>query len=191
MEAYLQASDIIDWAHPSILKLAETIASQNKTIEAIAKTSFEWVRDRVSHSCDFPTHLVTCRASDVLARRTGLCYAKSHLLAGLLRANGIATGFCYQRLSIDDRGPPYSLHGLNAVFLPHVGWYRIDARGNRDGIDAQFDPPREQLAYTIKIPGEVDRDRIFPEPLPIVVATLQRYSHLNQLLDNLPDLENW
>ena len=37
---------------------------------------------------------------------------------------------------------PYSLHGLNAVHLPDFGWYRIDARGNRTGIHAQFDPPQ-------------------------------------------------
>lgn len=31
------------------------------------------------------------------------------------------------------------------------------------------------------------RDRVFPEPLPVAVATLQRYSKLSHLLDNLPD----
>ena len=34
------------------------------------------------------------------------------------------------RRSIDDVGPPYCLHGLNAVFLPEHGWYRVDPRGN-------------------------------------------------------------
>ena len=91
---------------------------------------------------DFGRVEVTCRASDVLAARTGFCYAKSHLLAALLRANGIPAALCYQRLSIDGQGPPFCLHGLNAVHLPEHGWYRIDARGNKPGVDAQFTPPR-------------------------------------------------
>jgi transglutaminase-like putative cysteine protease len=89
---------------------------------------------------------VTCRASEVLQHKTGYCFAKSHLLAALLRANQIPVGFCYQRLSIDDNGAPYSLHGFNAVYFPEVGWYRVDARGNKEGVTAQFTPPQEQLA---------------------------------------------
>ena len=77
---------------------------------------------------------VTCRASDVLKYRTGYCFAKSHLLAALLRANQIPAGLCYQRLTIDhppvqgsiDTNPPHTLHGLNAVLLPEFGWYRMD-----------------------------------------------------------------
>lgn len=41
---------------------------------------------------------VTCSASDVLQHRSGICYAKSNLLAALLRKEGIPTRFCYQRL---------------------------------------------------------------------------------------------
>lgn len=70
----------------------------------------------------------------MLRHRTGFCYAKSHLLAALLRANGIAAGLCYQRLSVNGGGTPYCLHGLNAVFLKDFGWYRVDARGNKPGI---------------------------------------------------------
>nr|WP_269749949.1 transglutaminase family protein [Polyangium fumosum] len=81
---------------------------------------------------------LTCTASEVLRHRTGFCYAKSHLLAALLRANGLPAGFCYQRLA---HGSGYCLHGFNAVELPGIGWYRIDARGNKPGIDAAFDPP--------------------------------------------------
>jgi len=92
---------------------------------------------------------ITCKASDVLAYGTGYFYAKSHLLAALLRANSIPAGLCYQRLSIFENGPPYSLHGLNAIYLKNIGWYRADARGNKEGVDAQFTPPREKLAFPI------------------------------------------
>ncbi|HEY9599276.1 MAG TPA: transglutaminase family protein [Cyanophyceae cyanobacterium] len=187
MESYLQASEIIDWQHPNILELANTIASTNDTIEAIAKACFEWVRDKIHHSSDYQMNPVTCRASDVLLYKTGYCYAKSHLLAALLRANGIPSGFCYQRLSLNDQGAPYCLHGLNAVYLPEVGWYRVDARGNRPGINAQFTPPQEQLAFKIQCSGEADLELIFSEPLPVVVEALQTYSNWDDLLRNLPD----
>nr|WP_324616314.1 transglutaminase family protein [Lusitaniella coriacea] len=187
LENYLQTSEIIDWDNPRILDLAKTIAAECDTPEAIAKACFEWVRDRVHHSSDYRMNPVTCRASEVLQCRTGYCYAKSHLLAALLRANGIPAGFCYQRLSVHDDGEPYSLHGLNAVHLPQVGWYRIDPRGNRAGINAQFTPPLEQLAYQPQLSGEEDSQTVFPEPLPIVIEALQAYPTWDSLLLNLPD----
>ncbi|MDJ1183684.1 transglutaminase-like domain-containing protein [Roseofilum casamattae] len=187
MDTYLQESEIIDWRDRQIMELAEKLAAGHDKVEAIAKSCFEWVRDNIYHSCDYRMNPVTCRASDVLDRKTGYCYAKSHLLAALLRANTIPTGFCYQRLSVDDRGAPYCLHGLNAVYLPDVGWYRIDARGNKEGVNARFTPPYEQLAYPIRLPEEGDCATIFAEPLPIVVETLQRYKTWDELHNHLPD----
>jgi transglutaminase-like putative cysteine protease len=146
------------------------------------------VRDEIKHSVDYKMNPLTCRASDVLKYGTGYCYAKSHLLAALLRANGIPTGFCYQRLSIHDDCEPYSLHGYNAIYLPEIGWYRVDARGNRPDIDAQFTPPVEKLAYSIRFDGEANFQTILAEPLPIVVEALQRYSKWDEMLRNLPDI---
>jgi transglutaminase-like putative cysteine protease len=117
MKEYLQTSETIDWHTPAILELAESIASEHQSQTAIAKACFEWVRDQIRHSVDYQMNPVTCCASEVLQYQTGYCFAKSHLLAALLRANSIPTGFCYQRLSIDDQGAPYSLHGFNAVYL--------------------------------------------------------------------------
>ena len=188
MEEYLQATDIIDWKHPTILELAEKLASGYQTPEAIAKACFEWVRDKIYHSSDYQMNPLTCRASDVLQYKTGYCYAKSHLLAALLRANGIPTGFCYQRLSIDDQGAPYSLHGFNSVYLPEIGWYRIDPRGNREGIDAQFTPPQEKLAFKIQLPQEADSLCVFSEPLQVVVEALQTHNTWDEMLRNLPDI---
>jgi transglutaminase-like putative cysteine protease len=154
----------------------------------IAKACFEWVRDEIHHSVDYQMNPVTYRASDVLHHKTGYCYAKSHLLAALLRANRIPAGFCYQRLSIDDKGAPYSLHGFNAMYLPEVGWYRVDARGNRKSVDAQFTPPKEQLAFMIQFPEEADFQNILPEPLSIVIEALKAQRTWDGLLRNLPDI---
>ncbi len=193
IDEYLQASQIIDWQDPQILDLAKTISLEHQTTEKIAKACFEWVRDEIRHSFDYQMNPVTCVASDVLKYKTGYCYAKSHLLAALLRANGIPAGFCYQRLRIDDRSTSFCLHGLNAIYLPEFGWYRVDSRGNRPGVDARFTPPNEQLAFNINLAGEADFPNILPEPLPIVIEALQTHNSWDELFHHLPDLspEAW
>ena len=188
MEKYLQPSQIIDWQNPEILELADRLAATAQTTEEIAQACFEWVRDRIQHSYDYQMNPVTCRASDGLKYQTGYCFAKSHLLAALLRANQIPAGLCYQRLSLDDRGAPYTLHGLNAIFLPATGWYRVDPRGNKHGVNAQFIPPQEQLAFEIRSDQESDFSNIFAEPLPIIVDVLQTSNTWQDVLTNLPDI---
>ncbi len=186
MEKYLQVSEIIDWQHPQILELAQQLAMGNKT--SIAQACFEWVRDEIHHSFDYQQNPITCSASEVLHHKTGYCFAKSHLLAALLRANQIPAGFCYQRLSIDDQGAPYSLHGFNAIYLPETGWYRVDPRGNKIGVDAQFTPPQEQLAFQIQLPEEIDFPAILAEPLPVVIEALRSQNTWDEMLQNLPDV---
>ena len=156
----------------------------------IARRCFEWVRDSIQHSSDYKRNPVTCAASEVLAAGTGYCYAKSHLLAAVLRANWIPAGFCYQRLSINDKGAPYSLHGLTAIYLAEFGWYRVDSRGNKPGVNAQFCPPEERLAFSLNFPGERDFSEILPEPLPVVVKALRAYSTWDQVYRNLPDWDD-
>jgi transglutaminase-like putative cysteine protease len=188
MEKYLQVSEVIDWQHPEIIDRAQQISQGIESPRAIAKACFEWVRDEICHSFDYQMNPVTCKASDVLQHKTGYCFAKSHLLAALLRANQIPAGFCYQRLSIDDQGAPYSLHGFNAIYLPEIGWYRVDARGNKAGVNAQFTPPQEQLAFKIQFPEEADFPTIVAEPLQLIVEALQAMTTWDSMLQNLPDI---
>ena len=89
MHKYLASSDVIDWQQPDVVRLARRLAHDAVDTTALTRRCFECVRDEIEHSVDFDRSEVTCRASDVLAARTGFCYAKSHLLAALLRANGI------------------------------------------------------------------------------------------------------
>jgi NAD(P)H-dependent FMN reductase len=147
MKPYLDSSLYIDSQHPLVIAQAAKLADGCAGEEEISKRCFEFVRDEIKHSWDYRLNPVTCKASEVLSHGTGYCYAKSHLLAALLRANGIPVGLCYQRLTIDGDQPPYCLHGLNAVYLQRYGWYRIDARGNKPGVDADFCPPLEKLAF--------------------------------------------
>lgn len=189
MEKYLSSSEIINWRDPDIAAKAKELSTGSNNSVSIARACFEFVRDRIKHSGDYQLNPVTCKASEVLEHKTGYCYAKSHLLAALLRANGIPAGLCYQRLTIEGSQNSFCLHGLNAVYLPEIGWYRIDARGNKPGVEALFTPPTEKLAFTITIKGEADLPEIWPEPLPEVVHVLESSSDFQQVADNLPDLD--
>jgi hypothetical protein len=188
LQEFTKSTDVIDWQHPAVLDLARCLAVPGN-LTSTARRCFEFVRDQITHSRDFQQGPATCRASEALIHGTGYCYAKSHLLAGLLRANNIPAGFCYQRLSINDSGPPFSLHGYNAVYLPEHGWYRIDARGNKSGVNAEFDPPTEKLAFKLQCQDEYDFQNIFAKPLDCVVQVLQGSDSWEDILDKLPDIQ--
>lgn len=186
---FLKSTDVVDWQRPNVRSLASELGANLREPVAITKRCFEWVRDEIQHCIDFRRTELTCSASEVLQYRTGFCYAKSHLLAALLRANNIPAGFCYQRLSLDGVKPPFTLHGFSAVWLPEIGWYRVDARGNKPGVSAQFSPPVERLAFATTIDGEFDIRGIFADPLLEVVDVLRRYDDVESALKNLPDCD--
>jgi transglutaminase-like putative cysteine protease len=150
---------------------------------------YEWVRDAISHSNDAGQEMVTCTASEVLHHGTGICFAKSHLLAALLRAVNIPAGFCYQVLRMD---PPVDnepvLHGFNAIYFASLDkWIRVDARGNRSGIDAQFSIKKEQLAFAMDPSAdEFIYEAIFAAPVASVVKRLKMYRTISELWLDLP-----
>lgn len=189
MDRYLAPSEIIDWDNPLVMEKAKSLSQGLHHPVTISKACFEYVRDEIKHSNDYRLNPVTCRASEVLKHKTGYCYAKSHLLAALLRANGIPAGMCYQRLTIENNQPPFCLHGLNAINLPEVGWYRVDARGNKPGIESSFTPPMEKLAFPIIVPGEADLPEIWPEPISQIINLLTLNLTFQTVADNLPDIE--
>ncbi|PID48591.1 MAG: Cro/Cl family transcriptional regulator [Proteobacteria bacterium] len=188
MKQYLASSEYIDWKTTEVMAHAKELAYGFSEPAKIARRCFEFVRDEIKHSWDYKQNPVTCKASDVLKYRTGYCYAKSHLLAALLRANEIPAGLCYQRLTITD-SPPFCLHGLNAIYLDSYGWYRIDARGNKLGVSAEFCPPTEKLAFPIVTRGEADLLEIWAEPLPVVTDILINCKTYKEVADKLPDIE--
>lgn len=190
MHDYLKPTPIIDLDHPAVIKKAKELAGNSQNPTEISRLCFEFVRDEIKHSYDYRMNPVTLKASEVLEYGTGYCYAKSHLLAAFLRANSIPAGICYQRLSKDDNadGGPFCLHALNAVYLEEFGWYRIDARGNKEGVNAQLNPPHEQLAYEIRIEGEADLPEIWADPISVVVEVLTEYKSYDEVYENLPDV---
>jgi transglutaminase-like putative cysteine protease len=189
MTPYLISSPWIDADHPAVAAKAGELRTNALDESDLVRRCFEFVRDQIRHSGDEMSGPVTCKASDVLLHGTGYCYAKSHLLAALLRANGVPAGLCYQRLTISDTGDgPCCLHGLNAVHLQAHGWYRLDPRGNKPGIRAMFTPPDEALAFQIRDPQERDLPGIWAEPWPVVVQTLTTQPTVQAVMANLPDV---
>ena len=191
MTKFLEETNIIDYSNQEIQKLSKSLSIECKTDIEIVKKCFEYVRDNIHHSGDHKDNITTCKASDVLKYKTGWCYAKSHLLASLLRANNIPCGFSYQRLTISDdgSGDKFSLHGLNSVYLKDFGWYRIDARGNKKGVNAKFEPPKEKLAFPIRFNGEKDFTQIYSKPLHIIVEALSTHKTYDSMSKNLPDIK--
>ena len=189
LEDYLGELDVVDYSHPLITKKANELffASLNE-IETV-KIAFEFVRDSISHSFDIESAHITCNASEVLYFEEGICYAKSNLLAALLRSKGIPTGFCYQRLTKGDTPDTgYCIHALNAVYLSSLKrWIRLDARGNKEGVNAQFSIDEEKLAFPVREKyDEKDYPVIYTKPNDGTITALKQNSDSRALFNNLP-----
>ncbi len=187
---YLKADKYVDFHHPAITQKASELF--NGCIDEISKMkiAFEFVRDEISHSWDIQSKRVTKTASEVLAYKEGICYAKSMLLAALLRHEQIPAGFCYQKLTLGDTVESgYCIHALNAVYISSVNkWVRLDARGNTNGKNAQFFIDREQLAFLVRPEyNETDYPVIYANPAPCTVRTLKSSTDcIEMFIHNLP-----
>jgi hypothetical protein len=186
-DKYLASSKYIDCKDEAIQLIAKKLSKNAVDQNNVIKNCFEFVRDEIKHSCDHYSKYVTVKASDVLKYHTGFCYAKSHLLAALLRANNIPTALCYQRLKVDESS--FCLHGLNAVYIENIGWFRLDARGNNDQVSSSFNIDKEDLAYSVKELGEIDLPELWDKPLEIVVNILENSKTNQEVVDNIPDIE--
>jgi hypothetical protein len=187
---YLVSDSIVNWKESSIHEKAIELISNTDEENAKIRLLYEWVRDNIPHSNDIGVEIVTCAASDVLKYKTGICFAKSHLLAAMLRAIKIPTGFCYQVLRLDTpRDNRLVLHGLNGVFVSTLDkWIRVDARGNTQEINAQFSIDTEQLAFlSDESKGEFIYDMIFAFPVKNVISKLLKYKKRSELWNDLPE----
>ncbi len=189
LNEYLASDAVVDWLSPAIRQKALELTQSLSDEVAKARCLYEWVRDTISLLNDTGNDVVTCTASEVLHHGTGICFAKSHLLAALLRAVMIPAGFCYQVLRY---APPVDnepvLHGFNAIYLATIGkWIRVDARGNTDGINAQFSTKKERLAFEMdELAEEFIYEAIFAAPDSSVVKILKKYPLSSDLWPNLP-----
>lgn len=192
LEDYLQeVPPVIQWDTPLVQEKIKEIEAKASTPEDKARLAFELARDGIAHSFDTKSRTITINAEDVLMKKEGICFAKSHLLASLLRGMGIPAGFCYQRVlrKPDNPHSGHALHGLNAVYLEGPGWFRVDPRGNKPGVDAQFTLDHEQLAYPIRTAlGEVDYPEVLTVPLPSVLKAMRGAADCHALFWERPEV---
>lgn len=183
IQDYLRMDEVIDYNNRLIVE--KCLELEKGTVDEInlVKRVYVFVRDEIQHSGDIGEQRVTCAASEVLEFGHGICCAKAHLFAAMLRFFGIPAGFCYQKLCSSQYVDKKVLHGLNAVYLKDLNkWIRLDARGNKPGIDAQFSVYEEKIAWPInKELGEADNQTIFAEPNPTVVELLMNNKDRREL----------
>lgn len=193
LEEYLSASKYINWNNDSIMSKADKFKQKYTDEISLIKVIYEFVRDEIKHSRDVQDKRVTKYATEVLEQGVGICWAKANLLAALLRACGIPAGICYQRLTFGDVPETgFCIHALNAVYIKSLDrWIRLDARGNKTGVDAQFDLEQERLAFPVhKDLGEVDYGIVYANPSDKLMKVLEEntdalYMYLNCLPDNI------
>lgn len=193
IEEYLSVSKYINWKDNSILSKADEFKLKYADEVSLIKVIYEFVRDEIKHSWDVQDKRVTKSATEVLEQGVGICWAKANLLAALLRACGIPTGICYQRLTLGDVPETgFCIHALNAVYIKSLNrWIRLDARGNKTGVDAQFDLEQEKLAFLVrKDLGEEDYGIVYANPSDKLMQVLEEntdalYIYLNCLPDNI------
>lgn len=190
LEDYLQEIEgIIDFSSPILQKKIEWIENQTEDLHERAKIAFEYARDDIGHSFDTKYEKVTISASATIQASDGICFAKSHVLAALLRGMGIPTGFSYQRVvrqGTVESG--HALHGLNAIYFEEIGWFRVDPRGNKSGIASSFSMTEEKLAYPIRPEmGEIDYPNIFIRPLESVICAMESAANSTDLFYKRPE----
>ncbi|MDI3404687.1 transglutaminase domain-containing protein [Streptomyces cavernicola] len=188
LSAYLADTEAVNHSHPSIRHEAECLQAQTADAYTYAEAAYAFVRDAVPHSQDSGDLRVTWRASDVLELGTGICHAKAHLAAALLRAAGIPAALCYQRLTLGEGlEDGHALHGLIAVHLDGA-WHRQDVRGNKPGVDARFSLSGERLAWVPRAEfNEVDYPVLYDEPHSVVLDALKAAPDRPTLWKSLPD----
>lgn len=189
VDEFLKLNGVLS-VNDEIREKTRTLAEHLEQDVDKARAIFEWVRDNIPHTKDIEGEVVTCSAIDVLKQKTGICFAKSHLVATMMRLEGIPCGFCYQLFDNEVSVIPDSraLHGLNAIFLESSArWHRIDPRGNRDDVHAEFSTNDEILAFP-----DMDflDDCVYAEPLEPVVSGLSNAKDMKTLWPNLPSIAN-
>lgn len=193
IDEYLSVSKYINWNDDSIISKADEFKLKFTDEISLVKSVYEFVRDEIMHSWDAQDKRVTKSATEVLEQGVGICWAKANLLAALLRACGIPAGICYQCLTLGDVPETgFCIHALNAVYIRSLNrWIRLDARGNKAGVDARFDLEQERLAFSVRRDfGEVDYGIVYANPSDKLMKVLEEstdalYMYLNCLPDNI------
>ena len=193
MNDYLTFSKYINGNDVRIVSKANEFKQKYTNEISLIKAVYEFVRDEIKHSWDIQDKRVTKSAviSDAVTSLGKML--RYSIIAALVRACGIPAGICYQRLTLGDTPDTgFCIHALNAVYIKSMDkWIRLDARGNKKGVDAQFDLQTEKLAFVVRTNmGEADYRTIYAKPSDKLMNVLENntdaiYMYLNCLPDNI------
>ena len=188
-DRYLEDTIVVDWQTPSVLECAREFGRGAEHEQKRVEAAFLFVRDEIRQSLDGGPDELPCSASQVLKAQTGLSYAKSHLLAALLRAGGVPSGFGYERIVDSETSAGYALHGFVVCWFSSLErWVALDPRGNTATLHTDFrveGPP--SLAHEPDPEnGEVVSSVFFARPLKRVVDLLDRGESLGRVRRHLP-----
>ena len=191
LDLFLMEDKYIDFSSQNIKDKARELFDGVSSDEEKARIAFEFVRDEIPHTFDIDSSIITAKASDVLKYKTGICHAKANLLAALLRYEGIPCGICFEHLTLaDDDSLGYCVHAYNAVYLNNC-WIKLDARGNKQGVNAQFSLDEPKLAYPPREQyDEYYWDGIYAHPQADTMKMLEKAKNTQDIMDNIPDYIN-
>ncbi len=184
IKKYLVEDEIIDYSNCAIIKLADELYKMAADDLEYIKIVYEYMRDKIPHSSEVDKDSLPYVASDVLTQKHGVCFAKSHLFAALLRCKSIPAGFCYQKVVLNEDDPTVlAYHGLNGVYIESLDkWVRLDA-----GTGGQFSIQTEQLVFPIRSQkGEIDNFSVYPTPDKYIIDKLRMSKSRSLLMENLP-----
>jgi transglutaminase-like putative cysteine protease len=190
MAAFLRDDEVLELASPELQAVLRRLGTVGLSRMEAMRVSFEWVRDEIAHSMDIGATELTCSAREVLVAGHGLCFAKSHLLVALLRAQGIPAGFGYQRLRVEESPSGFGLHGFVQVHVPEQGRFAgLDARGNNGRVSTWFDLEAARLAFVPDASlGEETFEEVWDAPSSAVTRLLRSGMSVERAILALPDV---
>ncbi len=181
---YLECTDYIDGDHFLVEEAAEQLTYGLKDNISKARVLYQFVKDQIFHSFKISATSVTIKASEVLDKGHGICYAQAHLLAALMRASGIPAGLCYQ-IVYDQEAEQLVVHGFNAVYLKELDkWIRLDA--SRDDSWSFNTEQESPLLAVNKALGEYDDHVVYLSPSRRVINALEASETVEALRHLLP-----
>ena len=188
MQKFLNESKYVDYSNEIIQAKVKELFSDNMDDVEKTQIAYYFVRDEIPHSFDCNATVITAKASDVLKSKTGICHAKANLLAALLRSQNIPVGFCFEHITLaKDDSMGYCVHAYNAVYLDGH-WIKLDARGNKEGVNAQFSLKNPILAYPPRTQyDEYFFQGIYANPHQATMDMLENASCLQDIMDNIPE----
>ena len=188
IEPFLLESPYVDFSAGNIQAKAADLFNGILDGTQKARIAYAFVRDKIPHSFDIGAAVITAKASDVLKHETGICHAKANLLAALLRSQKIPCGFCFQHITLKDNDSAgYCVHCYNAVWL-EGRWIKLDARGNKPGVCAEFSLDEPMLAFPCRVEyNEYFWPGIYAAPHIETMRMLEQAKSLQEVFDNIPN----